>query len=105
MAFPKLLTISMALTLLTYFILLSSLAGTYLIVRGFIMGITVLILTFISFFTSFIAVKQSWYDLNTAYADREIIIGRVKRIVAFFSLALNILNIILAFTYVLAVLI
>lgn len=104
-SFPKLLTLSLLLTLATYFILLSSLASTYLVLRGLFPGLFILILTFFSFFVSFISVRQSWYDINTAYTDREIIIGKVKRIVSFLSLALNIVNLILAFTYILTVLI
>ncbi|WP_054858042.1 hypothetical protein [Vulcanisaeta sp. JCM 16159] len=102
----KLLVAAIVLAVVVYAILLSSLAGTYLPSKGnFIMDITVLVLALISFFTSFLSIKQTWYDINTAYTDKELIIGKLKRILAFFSLALNIINIILVLSYVLIVVI
>nr|KJR72090.1 MAG: C4-dicarboxylate ABC transporter permease [Vulcanisaeta sp. AZ3] len=100
----KLLVAAIVLAVFTYAILLSSLAGTYLSSKGnFTFNIFVLVLTIISFFTSFLSIKQSWYDVSTAYTDRELIIGRLNRILAFFALGLNILNIILVFSFVLLV--
>mgnify|MGYP001770728226 FL=1 len=102
----KLLAAAIVLAVVVYTVLLSSLAGTYLPSRGnFTLDITVLVLALISFFTSFLSIKQTWYDVNTAYTDKELIIGRLKRILAFFSLGLNIVNIILVFAFVLIVVI
>ncbi len=102
----KLLTAAIVLAVTVYAVLLSSLAGTYLPSKGnFALEITVLVLALISFFASFLSIKQTWYDVNTAYTDRELIIGKLKRILAFFSLGLNIVNIILVFAYVLIVVI
>ncbi|WP_054842086.1 hypothetical protein [Vulcanisaeta distributa] len=103
----RLLVAAIVLAVIVYTVLLSSLAGTYLPSRGgnFALEITVLILALISFFVSFLSIKQTWYDVNTAYTDRELIIGKLKRILAFFSLGLNIINIILIFAYVLIVVI
>ena len=102
----KLLAAAIVLAVIVYTVLLSSLAGTYLPSRGnFTLDITVLVLALISFFTSFLSIKQTWYDVNTAYTDKELIIGRLKRILAFFSLGLNIVNIILVFAFVLIVVI
>ncbi|GAB6944663.1 hypothetical protein [Vulcanisaeta sp. JCM 14467] len=102
----KLLAAAIVLAVVVYTVLLSSLAGTYLPSKNnFTLDITVLVLALISFFTSFLSIKQTWYDVNTAYTDRELIIGRLKRILAFFSLGLNIVNIILVFAFVLIVVI
>ncbi|GAB6946635.1 hypothetical protein JCM16161A_07650 [Vulcanisaeta sp. JCM 16161] len=102
----RLLVAAIVLAVVVYTVLLSSLAGTYLPSKGnFTLDITVLVLALISFFTSFLSIKQTWYDVNTAYTDRELIIGKLKRILAFFSLGLNIINIILVFAYVLIVVI
>ena len=102
----KLLAAAIVLAVVVYTVLLSSLAGTYLPSRGnFTLDITVLVLALISFFTSFLSIKQTWYDVNTAYTDKELIIGRLKRILAFFSLGLNIVNIVLVFAFVLIVVI
>ena len=102
----KLLVAAIVLAVIVYTILLSSLAGTYLPSRSnFALDLTVLMLALISFFTSFLSIKQTWYDVNTAYTDKELIIGKLKRILAFFSLGLNIVNIILVFAFVLIVVI
>ena len=102
----KLLAAAIVLAVVVYAVLLSSLAGTYLPSKGgFTLEVIVLVLAVIGFLTSFLSIKQTWYDVNTAYTDRELIIGKLKRILAFFSLGLNIVNIILVFTYILVVII
>ncbi len=106
MVMSRLLVIAITFAVILYFLLLSSLAGTYLPSKGnFTLEVTVLVLALISFFVSFLSIKQSWYDVNTAYTDKELIVGRLKRIIAFFALGLNIVNIILVFTYVLIIVI
>ncbi|WP_048056819.1 hypothetical protein [Vulcanisaeta moutnovskia] len=100
----RLLVMAIVFAVVVYTVLLSSLAGTYLPSKGNLtLDVAILILTLISFFTSFLSIKQTWYDVNTAYTDRELIIGKLKRILAFFALGLNIVNIILVFAYVLIV--
>ena len=100
----RLLITAITLAILTYTVLLSSLAGTYLPSRGnLLLDLAVAVLTIISFFSSFLAVKQTWYDASMAYTDRELVISRLKRILAFFALGLNIVNLILVFAYVLIV--
>jgi hypothetical protein len=100
----RLLAIAITLAILTYTVLLSSLAGTYLPSRGnLLLDLAVLILTVISFFSSFLAIKQTWYEASMAYTDRELVISRFKRILAFFALGLNIVNLILVFAYILIV--
>jgi len=102
----KLLITAIVLAVVTYTVLLSSLAGTYLPSRGNLaLDTFALVLALISFFTSFLSIKQTWYDVNTAYTDRELIIGKLRRILAFFALGLNIINIILVFAFVLIVVI
>ncbi|MDT7863518.1 MAG: C4-dicarboxylate ABC transporter permease [Vulcanisaeta sp.] len=100
----KLLILAIILAVVTYTALLSSLAGTYLPSKGSLsLDVFMLSLAVVSFFTSFLAIKQTWYDVSTAYTDRELIIGRLERILAFFALGLNIVNIILVFAYILIV--
>lgn len=106
MGVSKLLIAAIVLAVAVYFVLLSSLAGTYLPSKGDLaLEIITFVLATIGFFTSFLSIKQTWYDVNTAFTDRELIIGKLKRILAFFSLGLNIVNIILIFAYILIVVI
>lgn len=100
----KSLVAAIVLAVTTYAVLLSSLAGTYLPSKGNLgLDAFVLVLVLVSFLVSFFTIKQTWYEVNTAYTDRELIIGRLKRILAFFALGLNILNVILVFSFILIV--
>jgi hypothetical protein len=101
----RLLSLSLILTFITYAVLLSSLSGTYLGSPSVVVDMVTLALVLMSFFTAVLTVKQTWYDVATAYTPYEEAMGRLKRILSFMSLGINLVNIVLAITYVLTIVI
>jgi len=99
----KLVTLSLSLSLIVYVFLLSSITKTYLSIDGVMLNAVILSLVLVSFFIAMLAVKQSWYDVASAYTPYEEAMGRLKRILSFMSLGVNLVNVVLAITYVLMI--
>ncbi|GEM_PF-1255012 len=102
----KFIYASAVISCITYILLLSSVLNIMLVFSSDKLMNTLLmsILVVLSFMISLIGIRESWYELATAYTPHEEFLCRVKRVFAFSVFGLSILNMILLLMYLLTLL-